>query len=188
MLVDVDLAILTKNKLTVKQYLFCYLLYKNQQKKIQTYSKIDPITKGFLEDLVKQGWINEDIVNITKLKVTQKFKNLFESEDYFKELLETYPVKVRRPDGVEQYLRVAQKESKIIYNKLIRNNKSKHDAIIGALKKEIAIRVKDNKMSYFKTLPNWLKAEEWLTYENLDIDTENTNSNSSINSYGTNFV
>lgn len=187
MLIEVDTNFLIRHNLTSKQFLVCYLLYKKAHHQLVKYLKFDTVNLDFMETLVKEEWISGSNLNsITTLNVTKKFADLFTDKDYFQELLETFPKDVTRPDGTKVYLRTAQKQCKQRYVRIVKNSRLKHDTIINALKAEISIKNRENKMMWFKTLPNWLKAEEWQQYEGIFEDgtkLDNTN-----NTYGTNIL
>ena len=171
MVIEVDSTTLVRLNLPIKQYIICYLLKNNAHHQLLKYLKIDPIDIPFLENMVKEGWITGSNLNsITNIQVTTKFKNLFEAKDYFQELVDTFPVKVVRPDGNESYLRIGQKKAKLKYIRIIKNSRLKHDTIINALKAEIALRTRQNTLKFMKTLPNWLDGEEFKNYEHLFED------------------
>lgn len=186
MIIEVDSNFLVKHNLTIKEYLFCYLLYKGANYQLSKYLKKDAIDLPFLKKLENKEWIKKIDKNNLSAEITEKFSSLFTEKDYFQELIDTFPKNVIRQDGTKSYLRTAQKECKRRYSRIIKNSRLKHDKIINALKTEIDIKTSQNKMMWFKTLSNWLKAEEWLAYEDVDID-----NNSLIernNSYGTDIL
>lgn len=170
MIVEVDSNFLVRHDLTIKEYLFCYLLYKGAHHQLLKYLKKDPADLPFMENLAKNKWITGRLNSLAELKVTEKFSSLFVEKDYFQELLDTFPKDVVRADGTKVYLRTAQKQCKQRYSRIIKNSRLKHDTIMNALKAEISIKTKQNKMMWFKTLPNWLKAEEWQQYEGIFED------------------
>ncbi len=183
MIIEVDSNFLVRNDLTIKEYLFCYLLYKGTHYQLSKYLKKDPIDLPFLKQLENKEWIKEINENTLSAKTTEKFNSLFTEKDYFQELINVFPKSVTRQDGTKSYLRTAQKECKRRYSRIIKNSRLKHDTIIDALKTEINIRTKQNKMMWFKTLSNWLKAEEWSMYEDVNNGEETLIENN--NSYGT---
>jgi hypothetical protein len=171
MVIEVDSNTLVRLKLPVKQYTICYLLHKQAHHQLLKYLEIDPVDLSLMETMVKDGWITGTNLNsITTIKVTRKFAKLFETADFFQELIDEFPVKVIRPDGTESYLRTAQKQSKLRYIRMIKNSRIKHDTVINALKAEIAIRTRNNTLKFMKTLPNWLVGEEYKNYEHLFED------------------
>lgn len=188
MLIEIDTNFLIRNNINLKQFLVCYLLYKGANHQLIKYTKFDSIDLEFMNKLVDEGWITSNNLNsITSTKVTNKFSKLFTEKDYFQELLDTFPKDVLRQDGSKVYLRTAQKDCKRRYARIIKNSRLKHDTIINALKAEINIRTKENKMMWFKTLPNWLKAEEWQIYEGIFEDGVTLGENID-NKYGTNIL
>lgn len=188
MIVELDNSLLIKNNLTAKQYFILFLLYKETYHQLLKYLKLDPVDIEFFKTLKDNQWITGSNFNsITTLKVTKKFSSLIEPKDFFQELWDEFPVKVERPDGTVSYLRNAAKQCKTKYNRLIKNSRVKHESIIKSLRTEKAIRQKQNTLKYFKTLPNWLSAEEYVNYEGIDENDVN-NSNNKQSLYGTNLL
>lgn len=188
MVIEFDTNTLVRLNLSVKTYTICYLLYKTAHHQLMKYLELDPVDLKFMENMVKEGWITgSNLNNITSIKVTPKFRKLFENVDFFQELIDTYPTKVIRPDGTEAYLRTAQKQSKLRYTRMIKNSRIKHDTIINALKAEISIRTRQGTLKFMKTLPNWLAGEEYKNYEHIFEDGKPLDNNET-QSYGTNLL
>jgi len=170
---EIDVSILMDNNSTIKEHLFCSLIQKNELHLLLKYIKVDPVDKDWIESLIKKGWLKGMPEQVTSLLVTDKFKNLSNKvikEDMFDELLRHFPSKVVRPGGNTDYLRTDQKNCRIRYSRITKNSYLKHDMILQALIKEVELRTKNNTLKYFKSLPNWLKTEEWQTYFQLLAD------------------
>ena len=173
MVIELDNSILVRNKLTAKEYLILFLLFKKTYHQVLKYLQLDPVDLSFWEQLNVRGWLAGSNYNdVTTLYPTHKFTSFLEDTDFFTELMSIYPKKVTRPDGEEVYLRVNQKICKNKYNRIIKNSRVKHEAILQCLRTEVAIRTKKNTLKYMKLLPNWLKDEEYKNYEGIEVSNE----------------
>lgn len=169
---NIDVGLLGDYNLTPNQYVLIYLAYK---RRYQEFNKIDRLlgyqTEKELEDAEKKGFIkmpNKDDSSPeipANIKIRNKFLfALGEGEDYFDEILNEYPVKVVRPDGVKDYLRTDLKRCRRNYSKIATSRK-KHRRILNALKYEKKVREQEDSWKYMKRLPKWLSSEEWKVFE-----------------------
>lgn len=168
---EIDTETLIDYGITPNQFILLYLVYQNN------YAEADRIinTIGYnnslyeLEDANKKGFINlqpsgeKSKVYARDIKLRKKFTFVLGGSDYFDELLEEYPVKVVRPDGVKDYLRSDLKRCKRNYDKIATTRK-KHEEILESLKYEKKVRDQEDSWKYMKKLPKWLSSEEWKTF------------------------
>jgi len=187
---EVDISILISNNITVKEYLFCKMIQNENAHLLLKYMKIDPIDISWIDNLISRGWIKGNANQITSLSVTPKFKNIGKHlyhEDMFDEFYKLYPAKVIRPEGGYGYLRTDKKNCKLRYDRITKGKRLTHDLIMDALRKEIEIRTKKNTLKFFKSMPNWLKSEEWQTTLEILAD-EVSMGDTTTKTYGTDLL
>lgn len=178
MLKTISTDVLINNKISAHQYLIVCLLFEqkydvldNYLKKTNTYEQLDEdltnlSTRGFIHynsELFPYNSYKSILVSNTNVKLLGKYSN-------FDEIYNLYPVKVRRPDGKEAFLRKDRKTSEQIYSIIVKENKETHDHILKLLKLELQDREKTNTLGYMKTLVNWLSNREWRDYEDVVDD------------------
>lgn len=189
MKIEVDTELLLKYNITANQFILVYLI-----------SKESKILKDFInlvskDELIKDLKVLEERNFIHNLNTTNKsdvsnvvirdeFLNLINVKiDLFQELLDIYPIKVRRPDGFYDYLKTDSSRSRKKYNQMLKGNKLQHNKIIDALKYELKVRQQQGSMMYMKRLPKWLSSEEWQVFEERMKDEKNEEK--LISTYGT---
>ena len=176
MLVEIDTNVLIEKELTANQFILAYLLH------IGDFSTLEKLcAKGHdVDELVENGYIHngneldtKDSIDFSKLVLKTKFENIIETGDFFDELVETFPVKVRRKDGTEDYLRSDLARCRKLYNKITKHKKLIHNHILSCLVFEVEYRTRNSNLAYMKKLPKWLASEEWKVYEQLMLDQVN---------------
>ncbi|HKL75088.1 MAG TPA: hypothetical protein VJ881_03385 [Halanaerobiales bacterium] len=190
MRIEVDTELLFKYNITPNQFILIYLI-SNESKVLKDFINLvnkDELKKD-LEVLEKVNFIHnlntDNKLDFSNIVVRDEFLNLINLKvDLFQELLDIYPIKVRRPDGFYDYLKTDSARSRKRYNQLIRGNRLRHHKIIEALKYELKIRQKEGSMMYMKRLPKWLSSREWEVFEERMKDEEKEVE--SIGTYGTN--
>jgi len=178
MRIEVDTELLFKYNITPNQFILIYLI-SNESKILKDFINLvdENELKEDLKVLEKINFIHNlntnDKLNFSNVVVRDEFLNLVNLKaDLFEELLDIYPIKVRRPDGFYDYLKTDSARSRKRYNQLVRGNKLKHRKIINALKYELEIRQKEGSMMYMKRLPKWLSSREWEVFEERIKDEE----------------
>lgn len=192
MTIEVDIEVLSKSNISILQYIIGYFLLSKDFKKLEQLIKEigESSFKTILSDMESKSFIHN--MNTDKdfshdnIIIRNKFIGLtkeYESEGLFDEILKLYPVKVQRPDGHMDYLRVDLKRCRRLYdNTIVKKSFKKHEKILKALKFEIEIRKKEDSLKYMRRLPKWLAMEEWKIFEERMKDSEELQDN---NTYGT---
>lgn len=194
MILEIDTQFLLDNKITAHQYIIAKLVSDNKLpllKKYITYSNtLNDIYKdlgqlkaaGFLSSTHNMG----SIISLEAITVSPKFiKAFFFSGDPFDELYALFPIKVLRPDGSPDYLRVDQEKCRKLYHNIVRKKPSSHDNIMKCLKKEIEDRGLRGQMSYMKRMPAWLTSESWKAYDDRVEDDSTSTLGEKPKAYGT---
>jgi hypothetical protein len=192
MIVDVNTDFLINNKLSANQYLIMTLILADKQSILKDYFlinnvDIDEMHKDFATLHIK-GLVDGYILgtyDLTNVKPTQYLRSLLTSDDLFKEFLYTFPMKVVRSDGTQDYLRTDQTKAKTLYLAYTRGKKSIHEHILKCLKHEIAYRESNNSMQYMKRIVTWLNSKEWESFEDQIDDLTNINFKTNDTGYGT---
>lgn len=189
MIIEVDFDLLHELKLTANQFSIAYLIYKQDYQTLTRF--IADTDKDYVKEDIRKLESKSYISNISSdgtlepsaLVARNKLNSIFEEEkNAFEELIEIYPMKVLRPDGYNDYLRVDLKRCRKLYQGILGASKLRHKAIIRALKFELEVHTREGTMKYMKRLPKWLAAEEWKVYEDRMNDKDDTNEPTS---YGT---
>ncbi|MFW6225431.1 MAG: hypothetical protein ACOC3V_00565 [bacterium] len=191
MMLEVSLETLIKNKLTAHQFLIVKLIHEKRFENLDKYIKSSKSLNNIEEDLNHLNNVGLiDLYNSTNpkdfknIKVTSKFIKEMSEDDYFDELVNLYPVKVVRKNGVTDYLRTERASSRRLYEMIVARNKSKHEHIMKCLRYEVDLRSREGSLGYMKRLPNWLVSREWKSFEDRIVDSENVQ-NQEITKYGT---
>jgi hypothetical protein len=192
MIVDVNTDFLINNKLSANQYLIMSLILADKQSILKDYFLINNVTPEELDKdfriLHNKGLVDGyriDHYNMSHIKPTLYLRSLLTSDDLFKEFLYTFPMKVVRSDGTQDYLRTDQTKAKTLYLAYTRGKKSIHDHILKCLKHEIAYRESNNGMQYMKRIVTWLNSKEWESFEDQIDDLGNINFKTNELGYGT---
>lgn len=161
---------LLKNGLTADDYTICALLSEKKYGLLKDYATLKGMSfYDNVKKLKEHGYIHyntiSDIVPVKEITVTKDYNKLISFKDFFTELYNEYPIKVARPDGKVDLLRVHKAKCRIKYTRVINKNPMTHEHIIDCLRHEIKLKEKDGSMGYFKRLYNWLETKEWEKYE-----------------------
>jgi len=178
---DIDLNKISDLGLTLNQYVFLKSHLPNKVKGIKNYVK-NHITNEDVSKLIELGYIDNtsslDSVNFTDLWYSMNMGEY--NDDWFKSFHERFPTSVNRPDGSKDYLRTNLNRCRALYREIVKDNYDTHLRLCSAVDKEIQLKRKYGKMSFFRRMDNWLKNESWLEIEAID---ENPTNN--IQTYGT---
>jgi len=193
MIIELDDNFLTKNEITAKEYLLCFLLVNGNINRIKKYDKIDQFDTEFLINLEKKGLIKKKeipaimFLTINNIEVTNKFKGLIDNVvDPFEEFWSIYPLKVIRLNGEISTLKINRGRTKQKYEKIIRGKPLLHKTIMNCLRYELAYRIQNDSIKWMKNINNWLEGEEWKNFEEM-ID-KNLAAKTDKPSYGTNLL
>ena len=175
MILEIDTNYLIENKLTAHQYVILKLVKDGKIGMLEKYLRSTNTyfnMRADLEYLLETGFVSRipsgQGTFLTDIVVSDKFtKSMSFTEDPFDEFYETYPIKVLRPDGQYDYLRVDQKRSKMLYQNFVRKNPSVHREIMRCLRMEIKDRASHGKMSFMQRMPKWLASEAWKVYSDM---------------------
>jgi hypothetical protein len=193
MILEIDTQFLLDNKITAHQFMIAklvsenkipllkkYILYTNTLNDI--YKDLSQLkTAGFLSSTHKLG----SIISFETINVSSKFLKAFSySGDPFDELYALFPIKVLRPDGTYDYLRVDQDRCRKLYHNIVSKNPASHNNIMKCLKKEIEDRSLKGQMTYMKRMPSWLTSESWKAYDDRIEDNSNPTLGDKTKAYG----
>ena len=180
MLIPIPVSILLDLELTADEYTICYLIYDKKYGLLLKYNKL--IGDRFNEILVKlknKQYISYNslgnTIDIRAIEVTDTFIKLLSGNDSFEEFHYTFPTKVRRPEGEEDYLRINKAKCKLKYRRVVRDSKPMADHLLKCLKFEIKRRRNNGTLGYFKRMYNWLETEEWKRYEDKIAELQTSN-------------
>ena len=168
MIIKINTAYLKEYRLNAHEYVTLYLLRLNNIRELKryldfsgTFEKLPELMKS-LQD---KGFVEKNstaLVSLNSVVLTEKFNNTEGLNiDPFKEFYEMYPVKVIRPDGTVDYLRMNREKCKEFYLKLIQFDHVQHKAIINALKNEVKQKEATGTLKYMKKMYNWLAERSW---------------------------
>lgn len=192
MIIEVDIRYITECRISVHQYVILKLAYEGELKLLERYLKASSTIQHIVEDLNHlydldfiQSPPNVSAI-LTSIVVTDKFVKLFLSkEDSFEEFYNAYPVRVLRPDGNYDYLRVDHKRSKLLYRNIVGTDLTKQQLLLKCLKAEVEDRSRRGQLTFMKRMPMWLSSESWKTYaEGISGNTLST-TDENLNRYGT---
>lgn len=182
MIFEIDMGYLKENNITAHQYVIAKLATDGELKILKSYvtmtSSFEELPRD-LKNLYNQGFLVEnptDEATFSNIKVSDKFiKTHSFTDDPFEEFFNTFPIKVLRPDGNYDYLRVDRERSKKLYHNIIHMNLSKHNFIIRCLKEEIRDKTLKSQLSFMKRMPTWLTSESWKVYaDRIEEDSVST--------------
>jgi len=172
MLLQVDVESLIKNKVTIDQFLIASLIYEKNFELLSNYldlyssSELKVLFLGLIRaGLIKNNNEQDDVYDFNKFEVRPEFIRILVQGDFFDEIVQTYPQFITRPNGSKDYLRVDLNRCRKAYSKITGNKYMIHQNILNCLQFEVALRRKENSLSYMKRLPKWLTSEEWKSYE-----------------------
>jgi hypothetical protein len=174
MIIEIDTKTLVDEKLTPTQHFVLQLISLGQHKYLKSWYESlndDHSIMSELRRLIDMEFIlslntSDEVIDFTKLfLLPRSIKLLGADRDWFQELVNIYPVKAIRSDGIKDYLRTDQERCRNIYNRKINGNLKKHEHVLDLLKYELQVRTNEGSMSYMKRLPKWLASEEWKVFE-----------------------
>jgi hypothetical protein len=169
--IELNTNTLIKKNITADEWLWLYLLDKRAYDVLLKYQNISPL-ENHIDNLVTKRLVHNEPNNLEfdKIIIRSNFTDLLDSKDYFDDIMQEYPVKVIRPDGTTDYLRVDLNRCRKEYAKITKNNRELHIRIVDLLKFEVAQRTRDGKLSYMPRLPKWIDSQGWTAYEQYRND------------------
>ena len=176
MKVDIDFNILMQTGMSADDFLYLYLLYKEEYEHIPNLN-----LKPNLDNLQTGGYIKLG-ETFDQHTVRQEFIDLFSSnfDQMFAELVGTYPIKVNSPDRGIRVLHAKDPEAKsnlkckLKYETIVGDKMYKHKHIMKCL--DTQLRVERDNLHYLQNLETWINNHTWEKYENLDEnDTRDNN-------------
>jgi hypothetical protein len=162
-------------------YIMLYLIHKkNFTVANKLLSKNPVLTKEVIEDLVNKRLIHNSNtageLNPQKILIRDVFvENVVKNPTFYDEFLEHFPVKVTRPLGNIDYLRIDLSRCKLLYNKITKGDRETHNNMIKYLDEEVKVRTQTNQMKFMKSLPKWLASEEWEVWRLRMTDSKELN-------------
>lgn len=191
MSIEVDLRYLSECRISIHQYVILKLAYEGNLKLLEKYLRASSTLGTIVDDLdhLYETDFIESPPNVnailTSIVVSDKYSRLFLTKnDAFEEFYQLFPVRVLRPDGTNDYLRVDHKRSKLLYRNIVGSDLSKHQMLISCLKREIDDRTKRGQLSFMKRMPMWLISESWKVYADSDAGNQNSTHRDNRIGYG----
>lgn len=185
MILQINTDLLKKiDHLTINQLVFLSLVLDNNQKSNQDIATIvSQVNDNEIQDLVERDFLIKKVKNNkVSYEETKKLVDLLIEENLFDKFKEIFPKVVIRPDGTRSFLHSNAKKCRDLYNKIVKNDLTKHNHIIDCLKKEIEDKILSGKLCYMKTMWKWITNSEWENYE------ETKDESTSEQLYGTNLL
>ena len=176
MRVDIDFNILMQTGMSADDFLYLYLLYKEEYEHIPNLN-----LKPNLDNLQTGGYIKLG-ETFDQHTVRQEFIDLFSSnfDQMFAELIGTYPMKVMTTDRGVRILHAKDPDGKSNlkakgrYEKIVGTKLYKHQHIMKCLNTELTVNRFN--LAYMQNLETWINNHTWEKYENLDEnDTRDNN-------------
>jgi hypothetical protein len=172
-----------RNKISVTQYFFIYLLLKKdfQQPFIESLAKryvdkMGPFNSDDVTDLVERGFVknlNKGGKNLPEFyMVDDKIEDaILASEDVAEELWNAYPSTFELPGGIRFIARHAgvlgeKDNAKKVYLRKIKRSKKKHAFVMQMLERYLTM-VADSKINSMK-LGDWIANDMWKCMEDLE--------------------
>lgn len=168
MILQINTDLLKKiDHLSINQLVFLSLVLDNNQKSNQDIAAIvSQVNDNEIQDLVERNFLIKKVKNNkVTYEETKKLVSLLTEEDLFDKFKEVYPKVVIRPDGTKGFLQGNSKKCRDLYKKLVKNDITKHNHILGCLQKEIEDKTLSGKLCYMKTMWKWITNSEWENYE-----------------------
>lgn len=169
-MLELDIDLIIAYNLTLEEYVLLDLLRHKWYNKIRLYYNDKDKLHSLLNRLVLLGHLeiselgDKDTLASYKIKFFPRYLAKVEDE-MVKEIMEAYPAKITRPNGVVDYLKPSAKVIKDQYKKIVKGNKSTHNHILSCLKYQIEQMTLTGKLQYIRKLTNWLEREEWREWE-----------------------
>jgi hypothetical protein len=199
---DPFIQMLEEAQLTLTEYLVLYCHVFDKKHLIERYDKIENYsTDTAIISLLKKKFLvrfkdaymatdvgdefirdhvssYQDAVTDNPLLGEEDLDKLSESsyEEGFQKLVDTYPVKVRRQNGVESYLKEGTKDIKKLYIKAIESKQVTGVDLQRALDYYVRRYADSGNVAYMKTLKNWFAQDIWKdVLSNLHTESVHTN-------------
>jgi len=186
MIIEVNTKILDYPGININQLVFLSMvLGKNQPNNQDVRKIVSLISDDEISYLTSQELITsiERGNSITYLP-TEKLKSLVKpKKDYFDTFYDMYPVYVMRPDGTKAYLRANVNKCRHLFGTYVGQSEAMAQHLIECLDKEVNKKMLTGKLSYMKTMWRWLVDHQW---EEIEEEMQDTNTN--VNSYGTELI
>lgn len=191
-MLEVSLDTLKRGRLTAHQFLLLKMIHERRFIEIQEYLDRTDSRKSLLDDLIHLKGVKlilkydtNDPNDLKWVSIAPDFKMLISDGDFFEELYASFPVKIIRPNGTQDYLRADRSTCRKIYTTIVGSNRSKHQHILKCLQFEVNLRNGDGTLSYMKRMSNWLTSQEWKSVEERIADSSNARTEVNDIGYGT---
>ena len=187
MILELEIDFIKKLNISLNQLILLSLINSGSKSNVKNASDVLNLIPGKeIEDLVNRNIviINKDNDNVI-YKISKEVEEMLEKQQasYFDEFYNTFPVYVLRPDGTKGFLRGNINKCRSQYNSIVGNSEDTANRIYDALKFQIEHYTNTGKLSYFKTMWNWITKHEWEAIED-EMNYEST----PTNTYGTELV
>ena len=176
MLRDVNTEVLINLKINAHQFIIAILLMNKYYDHLDKYLNETDSVDTFPDDLRRLSskslvaYHKDKPFNFKSIVVQPEFLRTLHKDDIFEEMLQAYPIKVQRPDGVTAFLKRDKRLCKDLYYIITKDDRMKHEHIMLCLNTELKHREMSGSMQYMKTLQNWLSGREWENFEDLVAD------------------
>lgn len=183
MILVIDLEYISKNKLTLEDYLVCYCVFYKDVASLKLYvsNTLSLVGKDNVNKLVDLGYLVKvkETPTFDDLYATEKCQELLgltASDSIFNELLKVYPKKL--PNGRRLHIpEIANKER---YLKAIKKNLNLHNLILKCVELEVSERTANGSINYMPMLSTYINQQRWTEY----MDEVINNKKYIDNSYG----
>lgn len=177
MLRTINTDILINNEISAHHYIILNLLYQKKYNILdeylnssKTYDDFPKEVKYLQSKLLVHFNSDNSPYNYKTIVVSSDSIRMLGNYNNFEEIYNIYPIKVRRPDGKENFLRRDRKTCEQLYNIIVKGSQDTHAHIMKCLQFELKDRESTGTLKYMKTLSNWLSDKEWKNYEDVVDD------------------
>jgi hypothetical protein len=178
MTISVDFDLLLRNKLKIEEYFVLFCLVNHLDEDLVKYIDLTGnVTAGLFQRLQSLGYVvlkDENNITFETIILTEHSKQLFgvnnsdEFEPLFKELLSTYPNKVKRLTGgtrrLHNNLDGCRKTYKLTLMSIGKLNINLHKKIMLCIRMYHQEHLKDNKVEFMQLLSTFLNQKTWEQY------------------------
>jgi predicted aspartyl protease len=173
---NLDLLLITNNKLTINEYLALFKLYlTNSSKKHSLFTQNFTIYDLVYKSLIEKELIISSLFDSSGYALSDKATKLFfnPSDELFNEFYAIYPTKVST--GLQGFRSVSNKDvntsgankTKSTWKTITLGNIELQKKIIACLKVELNNRELSGSLAYLPNIDNWLIGKNWEKWEDL---------------------
>lgn len=177
MLRTINTDVLIMNNISAHHYVILNLLYQKKYDVLDEYLTSSNTYEDFPQEVkyLKSKLLvtfnpDNSPYNYKSILVSSDSIRMLGNYNNFEEIYNIYPVKVRRPDGKENFLRRDRKTCEQLYNVIVKGSRDTHDHIVKCLLFELKDKEANGSLKFMKTLTNWLSDKEWRNYEDVVDD------------------